>query len=80
MPGNAAKVPEIVKTPLLALQQSAHLFRRNIQRNLHMVCISFLYCEVSYKAAQNELNRLRYLAPYIKSVFQDADTQADANK
>jgi len=45
-----------------------------------MVCISFLYCEVSYKAAQNELNRLRYLAPYIKSVFQDADTQADANK
>lgn len=69
-----------MKTPLLALQQSAIFLEEISRRNLHMVCISFLYCEVSYKAAQNELNRLRYLAPYIKSVFQDADTQADANK
>lgn len=45
-----------------------------------MVHIIFHCYEVSYEAAQHELNRLRDLAPYSKFVFEDAVTQTDANK
>lgn len=45
-----------------------------------MVHIIFHCCKVSYEAEQNELNRLRDLAPYSKFVFEDTATQTDANK
>lgn len=55
---------------------SEEIFRRNLQ----MVHIIFHCYEVSYEAAQNELNRLRDLAPCSKFVFEDAVIQTDANK
>lgn len=45
-----------------------------------MVHIIFHCCKVSYEAEQNELNRLRDLAPHSKFVFEDTATQTDANK
>lgn len=45
-----------------------------------MVHIIFHCYEVSYEAAQNELNTLRDLASYSKFVFEDTVTQTDANK
>lgn len=81
MPGSTAEVSQTSKTFLLALQQPESIFSEEIfRRTLQMVHIIFHCCKVSYEAEQNELNRLRDLAPYSKLVFEDTATQTDANK
>ena len=45
-----------------------------------MVRIIFHCYEVSYEAAENELNSLRDLARYSKFVFEDTVIQTDSNK